>query len=660
MFNYRLSLLLSFLICVSSCVRETENDPSNASNGGETFAQLEIPADFDFSTSKSVHLKVLSTNFSNNSLYTVYFLDDNNNRVKINTGYSIDGGIYETKLDIPSYVDELRVVKVAAELEWEKSISINSEYAFIEFDIDTPPTKTFHRVLPEESTSRTKNSSCEDYLVATNGQGKSFTIHQEDQYSITEYPNIESNSWAMAYDQDNNIMYYDVAGKLYKRTLGESTSTLITSIATSSTGLNNGYPRMTLKDGKIYIGDGGSYAILDATTGSVLKNITVTNFPSNKNNGGDLVFDSNGDLYQACSGGLYRLEMNADTTVFNAVRISADNFPYYLTGIAIDRFDNIYASSNDSNSRIIKLDKQDGSYVIVNTLNRRCNDLAAFICSDDDFAGQDSDGDGISDGFDEYPNDPALAFNNYYPGSNGFGTYAFEDLYPAVGDYDFNDVIVNYRHNFITNANNMVVKMESKYIAKSVNASLNSGFGIELPILLDSITSVTGSTLSTGMVSLNGKGTETGIPDSKPVIIVFDNQNAIVSGSDIKTSGEMDMTTTFTQPITTSYLNFENFNPFIFAHERSREIHLSGKSATTKFDSEFINKGADVGGFKSSTNHPWGLSISHTFHPPKENVDITNAYNNFSGFATSGGTSKRNWYTDDSGNRNVDKIHLDN
>ncbi|OHX67284.1 LruC domain-containing protein [Flammeovirga pacifica] len=656
--KYYLFILSIFLF--SSCVKDlNENLKSDSKNLDESFTSLPIPNDFDFSTTKRIHLKISSSNFSINSNYTYYFIDNSNNKVNIGKGFSSSGNLLEVFFSIPNYVKKVYIQKDAAELQWLITAAVNSEYMFVEFNESTPLVKTFQRTVANNN-SRTSTGTCEDYLVATNGKGKSFTIHQEDNFSITNYADIEAKSWAMAYDQETSTMYYDVKGKLYKRTLGTSTSTLITNISTSFSGLNDGYPRMTFKDGKLYIGGNGDYAILDAATGSTLKNITVTNFPRSKNGGGDLVFDSDGNLFQACSGGLYQLEMNADTTVFNAIRLSADDFPYYLTGIAIDRFDYIYASTNESNSKIIKMDKQDGSFAIVDTLDRTCNDLAAFVCSDEDFAGQDSDGDGVNDGFDEYPNDPDLAFNNYNPGSNGFGSYAFEDLYPEIGDYDFNDVIVHYRHNYITNANNLVVKIESKYIAKSVDADYNSGFGIALPMSLDSISSVTGSTLTTGNVALNGKGTESGVSAANPVVIVFDNQNAIVSGGEIKSSDEMDMVINFTNPITTQLLNFEEFNPFIFVNTRDREVHLSGKQPTSKFNSELFTNGSDVGSFKTSTNHPWALSIGHTFHPPKEGVDITQAYSNISAFATSGGTSNADWYTDDEGNRNLEFILLDN
>lgn len=72
----------------------------------------------------------------------------------------------------------------------------------------------------------------------------------------------------------------------------------------------------------------------------------------------------------------------------------------------------------------------------------------------------DTDGDGIPDDDDDYPNDAAKAFDNYYPNPSSYASYAFEDLWPNMGDYDFNDLVIRFRINPITNANNKVVELD--------------------------------------------------------------------------------------------------------------------------------------------------------------------------------------------------------
>jgi hypothetical protein len=63
--------------------------------------------------------------------------------------------------------------------------------------------------------------------------------------------------------------------------------------------------------------------------------------------------------------------------------------------------------------------------------------------------GNDTDGDGIPDNLDAYPLDPTRAFNSYYPNETDFGSFAFEDLWPGYGDYDFNDFVVNFNYKIV-------------------------------------------------------------------------------------------------------------------------------------------------------------------------------------------------------------------
>jgi hypothetical protein len=114
----------------------------------------------------------------------------------------------------------------------------------------------------------------------------------------------------------------------------------------------------------------------------------------------------------------------------------------------------------------------------------------------------DQDADGVPDNTDDYPDNPLLAHNNYYPGKTTYGSLAFEDLWPNRGDYDFNDLVISYRFNQITNANNKAVKIEATLITEAMGAMLQNGIGFQLGCPTNKVSSVICS--NKGWVSANG------------------------------------------------------------------------------------------------------------------------------------------------------------
>ncbi|KXX70529.1 LruC domain-containing protein [Flammeovirga sp. SJP92] len=632
---------------------DSQSNPTPVATTNSTFEEINVPSSFEYKTVKALTVDVKSKFNPIQSVITFYIVSNNGDYIRVGRALSDVTGNLNHTLTIPSFVDKIYITKSAKGVEWYEINTIS----------DDETTVTFDRLSQKSSIAQSSNArinSCEDIFFSVNGSGEAFAINFESNYSITDYSNLVGKSFANGYDQENDIIYYDNTGDLYAFDRTSGTSTFIASLNTASSSFHNGYPRMAYERGRLFIASNQHLAIVNPIDGTVLKNLIISGIPTDKHGAGDLAFSSTGALYQACKGGLYHLTFNADSTAVSASRISADDFPYSITGVTFDRFDNLYLSTNGSNSTIIQMDINDGSYTIAQQLNRKVNDLSTFRCSEDDFGGADADGDGVVDGFDEYPNDPARAFNNYNPGKNGFGTYAFEDLYPEKGDYDFNDIMIHYRHNYVSNASNKVVEVLSKYEVSTVEAAMPSGFGIELPIHSDSISGVSGSTIASGVTSLNIKGLESGIDDDKPVVIVFDNHFGLVQGSGpIRTSNEMDIVISFVNPIPFEDLPVADFNPFIFVNQnRAREVHMTNGSPTQKFDVSLRSSGSDSGNYTTSAGHPWALHMPHKFHPPHENIDITNAYLNFRTFVESGGTSNSDWYTDDSGNRESTLIHL--
>ena len=106
---------------------------------------------------------------------------------------------------------------------------------------------------------------------------------------------------------------------------------------------------------------------------------------------------------------------------------------------------------------------------------------------------------------------------------------AFEDLWPAYGDYDMNDLVVNIRFNRVTNAQNQVVDLINLYDVQAVGGSLRNGFGFQLDnVDVGVIGSVTGYSVNPGSyISLASNGLESGTV--KPVVILWDDAENVIN-----------------------------------------------------------------------------------------------------------------------------------
>jgi len=274
----------------------------------------------------------------------------------------------------------------------------------------------------------------------------------------------------------------------------------------------------------------------------------------------------------------------------------------------------------------------------------------------------DTDGDGVNDVYDDFPLDPLRAYVNYYPSQTTFGTLAFEDKWPFLGDYDMNDLVVDYRYTVVSNSLNRAIEMQAKYVLKASGAAFRNGFGVEFPFASSLVQSVTGTKVTNNaVVSFSANGCEAA--QTKAVIIPFDDALTIFnrSGGYVNTlltnpfvvPDTTNMQLTFTRGLTTAELGTIPFNPFIIINKtRGREAHLPGYTATQKVNVNFYKTGEDNTVpaqnkyFKTTTNLPWGISFLEQFDYPLEGKVMQTAFTNFIPWVTSGGTTSTNWYKD--------------
>ena len=286
----------------------------------------------------------------------------------------------------------------------------------------------------------------------------------------------------------------------------------------------------------------------------------------------------------------------------------------------------------------------------------------------------DTDNDGTTDVFDEFPNDPDKAFNNHYPSEGETGTLVFEDLWPYKGDYDFNDLVVDYNFNQITNSQNEVTGIYSKIIVRAIGASYHNAFGISFNTTPGNILSVSGQRNSKGYLNIASNGTENG--QSKAVIIFFDDAyNALTypgTGLCVNTYSENTYVTPDTLLINIEFVNpvaFNNigtppYNPFIIVdRNRDVEVHLPNLEPTDLANLDLLGTGDDNSDdniskyYVSDAYLPWAINLPTSFDYPAEKQNITQTHLEFNNWATSLGYTYMDWYTDKAGYRNSSKIY---
>ncbi len=293
-----------------------------------------------------------------------------------------------------------------------------------------------------------------------------------------------------------------------------------------------------------------------------------------------------------------------------------------------------------------------------------------------DYTGTDTDGDGIPDNVDDYPDDPTKAFNNFFFNEGNFGTLAFEDMWPNVGDYDFNDAVIDYNFNQITNADNSLIEIVATFILRAHGASFHNGFGFQLPFDKALVDNVSGDLfVDGGLVSLDSRNLENN--QTKPVVIVwgdgYDVLPQLGGGIGVNTTPDipfvtpdtLNITISLSAPVLLANTGIPPYNPFIFVDgQRSVEVHLVDKVPTDLANHELFNTGSDnsdpaIGRYyKTITNLPWGINIIEKFDYPIEKAEITATYLKFGDWAESSGTLYNDWWKDKSGYRNSSNVYV--
>jgi LruC domain-containing protein len=264
------------------------------------------------------------------------------------------------------------------------------------------------------------------------------------------------------------------------------------------------------------------------------------------------------------------------------------------------------------------------------------------------------------------------------------GTLAYEDLWPSKGDYDFNDLVVDYDFNIVKNNQEVVQSITATFVIKAFGAASHNGFGFTLPTVNASdVVSVSGYDVKNNTVfSIASNGLENG--QSKPTIIVFDDTYRVMPTATGGTGANTQLAYGYTKPVTIivkitladnaltfKELNIGSFNPFMIVGtsvngvpgSRGKEVHLANYKPSDLFDTSYFGKSTDDSSpangryFVTADNLPSAINIAEKFDWVIEYQNITGAYNFFKDWAKSSGSVYADWYTNGISYRNNSLIY---
>ncbi len=248
---------------------------------------------------------------------------------------------------------------------------------------------------------------------------------------------------------------------------------------------------------------------------------------------------------------------------------------------------------------------------------------------------------------------------SYLPSSDAYYVVAYEDLFPNRGDYDFNDLVVAYqvKHGKNKQGKLRIISGNGFLIARGASYDHNWYLGFDLPVSASGSYSVSffdlGSNLpASGYPQVNNfVGRVDLLLVENVALKFFDSGSTYVNTfaeQSIVQGPKFEFEITLDQPINESEIGAAPFDPFLFVHDTSYEIHLVNQSPVLNFSLNVQNNKTI---FKDNTGFPFAMLVSENWLPPIAGEDMGNAYPEFVEHVLSEGSNKRTWFEFPDNNR---------
>lgn len=244
----------------------------------------------------------------------------------------------------------------------------------------------------------------------------------------------------------------------------------------------------------------------------------------------------------------------------------------------------------------------------------------------------------------------------FYP-NGSWGTVMFEDNYPAIGDYDFNDFVASYMVEIHTYPGTSYIKAIQFYMAihaigatysyiphlriKSFEKSIVKSIKVnkEMSDLdVKMFADGKGDGLSTGKIVLAFNGAE----DKKGQQFLNTEK-----GSQYIPGDKFDVTLTFAEEdqLDIAFIYADKFDIFLADKNRTKEIHMLGYGPAFANGNDYNNNNYYK---QAGTNLVWGINVPSIIGHAYEKCNFLDAYPDFAKWVQND-TNANEWYKNQNG-----------
>lgn len=246
------------------------------------------------------------------------------------------------------------------------------------------------------------------------------------------------------------------------------------------------------------------------------------------------------------------------------------------------------------------------------------------------------------------------------PTIESYGTIMIEDLFPNKGDYDMNDMVVDYRIDYLYDNQSLVRTIKINILPRAVGCpeeliglALNfSGMPFIIKEVIrssdgniDKLFGTDETTIINGVQNVIPLTGDLRSHFNTPAIGIINAHNTLPFNQGNAFTVEVKLE----KGININELKLFGTNPnqynidlFTIIEKRAKEIHLKGQKPTSKFDQSLMgNKLTD---FVTADNYVWMMLTDKSIAYPTERVSISDAYPNFDEWVEKDGHTSFNWY----------------